>query len=811
MQIILDNYLLSDAEVSINYRKICIRRDENVPDITFMKKLKFRITKKGILKFLKRMGIGILGLIILFFILNWIFPLRDKIEYSALITDDKGEVANAFLTKDQKWRMKTELDEISPLLQKTIVAKEDRHFYSHPGVNPFAVTRAIFSNIFHMRRMSGASTITMQVAKMLEPGKRNIWSKMREMFRALQLELKYSKKEILQMYLNLVPYGGNIEGVKAASLLYFKKNPDHLSLAEITALSIIPNKPGVMVIGRNNDYIITERNRWLERFAKRKVFTKKEIEDALAEPLNATRGTVPHYIPHLSYKLKRTGGINIKTNINLNTQLKVEKLVADYIRIQRLKNIKNASVVIIDNKTHKVISYIGSANFFDTTDGGQVNGADAVRQPGSTLKPLLYAMCFDEGLLTPKTIMTDVGVNYAGYAPENYDEKFRGYVTVQYALEHSLNIPAVKGLRMIGHESMIQKLSNCNFKQIQKDRRKLGLSMVLGGCGTTLEELTGLFSVFANDGVYISPSYTQSDSVRNKKTVISPAANYMINEILSKVNRPDFPLNWTATERMPKIAWKTGTSYGRKDAWSIGYNKNYTVGVWVGNFSGLGVADLSGANIATPILFKIFNTIDYDSDEEWFTQPKDCDIRQVCSETGLIPSDHCTSIVTDNFIPLISSTKVCDNWKEIMTSPDENISYCKSCGPHTGFKKKWFKIIDPEMQAWYDENRISYLKIPPHNPDCEVIFKGAAPFITFPVNGTEYLISKKNPEPLQLISKTANDVSKVYWYINNKFYKSSNAGEKQFFVPAEGPVKISCTDDKGRNRDIKITVKYVNL
>lgn len=773
-------------------------------------------TKKGVTRFFKRLCIGILGLILLFFILNWIFPLRDKIEYSTIITDDKGEVVNAFLTRDQKWRMNTELDEISPLLQKTIVAKEDRHFYSHPGVNPFAVLRAVFSNIFHMRRMSGASTITMQVAKMLEPGKRNIWRKLREMFRALQLELKYSKKEILQMYLNLVPYGGNIEGVKAASLLYFKKNPDHLSLAEITALSIIPNKPGVMVIGRNNDFIIKERNRWLERFAERKVFTQKEIEDALAEPLNASRGSVPHYIPHLSYKLKKQGATStslsiIKTNINLNTQLKTEKLVADYVRIQRLKNIKNAAVVIIDNKTHKVISYIGSANFFDTTDGGQVNGADAVRQPGSTLKPLLYAMCFDEGLLTPKTVMTDVAVNYAGYAPENYDEKFRGYVTIQYALEHSLNIPAVKGLRMIGHESMIQKLSNCNFKQIQKDRRKLGLSLILGGCGTTLEELTGLFSVFANDGVYISPSFRQSDSILNNKTIISPAANYMINEILSKVNRPDFPLNWTATERMPKIAWKTGTSYGRKDAWSIGYNKNYTVGVWVGNFSGLGVADLSGANIATPLLFKIFNTIDYDSDEEWFTQPKDCDIRQVCSETGLIPSDHCTSIVTDNFIPLISSTKICDNWQEIMISPDEKISYCKSCGPQTGYKKKWYKIIDPGMQAWYEENRIAYLRIPPHNPDCEIIFKGAAPSITFPVNGTEYLISKKNPEPLQLISKTANDVSKVYWYINNKFYKSSNAGEKQFFIPAEGPVKISCTDDKGRNRNIKITVKYVNL
>ncbi len=781
-----------------------------------MKKINFRLTKKTGLRFFKRLGIGFLGMIALFFLLNWIFPVPDRIEYSTIITDNKGVVINSYLTKDQKWRMKTELDEISPLLQKTIVAKEDRHFYSHLGVNPFAIIRAVASNIVHMRRMSGASTITMQVAKMLEPGKRNIWSKMLEMFRAFQLELKYSKKEILQMYLNLVPYGGNIEGVKAASLLYFKKNPDHLSLAEITALSIIPNKPGVMIPGRNNDFIVKERNRWLEKFAGRNVFTQKEIEDALAEPLNAKRGTVPHFLPHLSYKLKKQSGTSaslsiIKTNIDLNTQLKTEKIVEDYIRTQRLRNIKNAAVVIIDNKTHKVITYVGSSNFSDTTDGGQVNGANAVRQPGSTLKPLLYALCFDEGLLTPKTVMTDVAVNYGGYAPENYDEKFNGYVTVEYALEHSLNIPAVKGLKMLGHEKMIQKLSNCNFKQIQKDRRKLGLSLILGGCGTTLEELTGLFSSFANDGVYIAPSFTQNETISNKATIASPAANYMINEILSKINRPDFPLNWTATERMPKIAWKTGTSYGKKDAWSIGYNKNFTVGIWAGNFSGVGAADLSGANIATPLLFKIFNTIDYDSDEEWFTQSKDCDIRKVCSETGLAPSEHCTSLATDYFIPLISSTKICNNWQEIMINSDEKISYCKSCAGETGYKKKWYKVIEPEMQAWFEENRIAYQKIPSHNPDCELIFKGAAPSITSPVNETVYLISKKNPEPLQLICKTANDVSKVYWYINNKFYKSSNAGEKQFFIPEEGPVKISCTDDKGRNRDIKIMVKYVNL
>lgn len=773
--------------------------------------MKFRFTRHHIIRLLKRSAIAILGLFILFLLLNWIWPLPDRIDYSSILTDNKGEVINASLTVDQKWRMKTELEEISPLLRKTIIAKEDKYFYSHPGINLVAVGRAFFKNLFRWKRTSGASTITMQVARALEHRKRTLPNKIIEMFRALQLEWKYDKDEILQLYLNLVPYGGNIEGVKAAALLYFNKNPDHLSLAEITALSIIPNRPSSLVIGKNNDRIREERNRWLKKFSEEKVFTEKEIDDALAEPLTASRGTVPHYTPHLFYKLSRQQKGLIQTHIDLNTQLKTEKIVEDYVRVQRLRNIRNAAVIVIDNRTHKVITYVGSSGFNDTLDGGQVNGAAAVRQPGSTLKPLLYALCFDEGLLTPKTVMPDVPVNYEGYAPENYDQKFNGYVTIQYALEHSLNIPAVKSLNLLGKEKMVQELVRCHFRQIGKDRKKLGLSMILGGCGTTLEELTGLFSSFANEGKFIQPSYSHEDSLQPAISLISPAANYMINDILSKVNRPDFPLNWTATERMPKIAWKTGTSYGRRDGWSIGYNKNYTVGVWTGNFSGAGVTDLSGANIATPLLFRIFNTIDYNNDKEWFSQPADCDIRQVCSETGLPPSEHCTNLTTDYFIPLISTTKLCHNWQEMMVSPDEKIVYCKSCAPATGYKKKWYKIVEPEMQSWFEENRIVYQHIPPHNPDCELIFKGNAPFIHFPVNGVEYLINKKKPEPLQLVCKTANDVSKVYWYINDKFYKASLAGEKQFFIPEEGPVKISCTDDKGRNRNITIYVKYVNL
>jgi penicillin-binding protein 1C len=277
------------------------------------------------------------------------------------------------------------------------------------------------------------------------------------------------------------------------------------------------------------------------------------------------------------------------------------------------------------------------------------------------------------------------------------------------------------------------------------------------------------------------------------------------------VNRPDFPLNWESTMHLPKIAWKTGTSYGRRDAWSIGYNQRYTVGIWVGNFSGLGIPELSGANVATPLLFTVFNTIDYDDDQPWFSQPKDCDVRMVCSETGLPPTDHCTNLVTDYFIPLVSPARKCDNMEEFFVSADEKMTYCRNCLPENGYKKKLYKLISPEMKTYFEEHRIAYLPIPPHNPRCEKVFKDGAPVVTSPANGSEYLVNKKDPEPLQLVCRVANDVGKVYWYINNKFYKAGEAGTKQFFLPEEGPVKISCTDDKGRNRDIWIRVRYVNL
>ncbi len=762
-------------------------------------------------KLFKKACIYFIAIFVLFLLLNILFPLPYKKQYSTIVFDNKKQLLHAFITPDEKWRMKTNLEEISPLLKKVIIEKEDKYFKWHIGVNPIAVCRAAIYNLFTGRRMSGASTISMQVARMLQPKKRNVANKLIEMFRALQLEWKFSKDEILQMYLNLVPYGGNIEGVKSASWIYLNKNPDNLSLAEIVSLSIIPNRPTSLVPGKNNPLIIAERNKWLKRFAEEKLFTEKQIADALSEPFDAYRRQLPQLAPHIALKLKQQEGDIIYSFIDANSQFKSEKIIEDYVRTLKPLNINNAAAIVIDNETKQIVSYVGSASFFDSTDGGQVNGAAAIRQPGSTLKPLLYGLCMDAGLITPKMTIADVAVNYNGYVPENYDQKFNGYVTAEYALEHSLNIPAVKMLSLIGKEKMISSLSLCNFKQIQKDQHKLGLSLILGGCGASLEELTGLFSAIATEGMYSMPKYSVENSTSQKYRILSSAASFMLHEQLSKVNRPDFPFNWQATDNLPKIAWKTGTSYGRRDAWSIGYNKKYTIGVWVGNFSGQGVPELSGASIATPLLFKLFNTLNYNSSQNWFTQPITCETRIVCTETGLPPTEHCTNIVTDYFIPLVSATGTCTNNQEIMMSADEQMSYCVHCKPENNYKKKWIKKIEPTMQAYFDENKINYDKIPPHNPNCEKLFYDKGPFIKSPTAGTEYLISKENPEPLQLQCQPEADVSKIYWYINDKFYKQAQAKEKIFFMPQEGLTKISCTDDKGRNRNITITVKFVNL
>jgi len=742
-----------------------------------------------------------------FLVADRFFPVNTAIEYSKVISDRNGLVLHAFLTSTDKWRMKTELNEISPTLREAIIQKEDKYFYCHPGVNHFAIVRALARNIFYGKRTSGASTITMQVARALEPRQRSYLNKWIEMFRALQLEWCFSKSEILQLYLNLVPYGGNIEGVKAAALLYLDKNPDHLSLAEITALSVIPNRPSSLVPGKNNQAIIRERNKWLQRFAAEKVFPGRLLADALNEPFDAYRRPAPSLIPHLARRISHSATGNIITTIDLQIQTQIEKIVYDYSRSAALQEVYNAAVLVVDNFTGKVISYCGSSDFEDSLHSGQVDGVVAIREPGSTLKPFVYALAIDKGMLSPKRIINDVPVHYDGYEPENFDKQFNGPVTMEYALGHSLNIPAVKTLHAIGRDELTDLLDRCNFKQVTKDHGKLGLSVVLGGCGANLEQLTGIYSALARNGSWIQPSFLEGERISSKQ-ILTNASAYMITDILSKVNRPDFPLNWQSTARMPQIAWKTGTSYGRKDAWSIGYNKRFTVGVWVGNFSGAGKPGIVGALLATPLLFRIFNAIDYNPNESWYAKPADCEERLVCPESGLVPSEHCSRVVADYCIPNVSDMQTCDHEQQLAVSVDDKWSYCKTCEPTIGYRLKWFRMMEGTVQQWYADHRIHFEAVPPHNPACEKVFKEGGPIILSPRPGTEFLLSRSSPEPILLSCRTEENNSRVYWYINDQFYKMGN---RVFFTPAAGPVKISCTDEKGRLRSVSIAVQMIDL
>lgn len=720
---------------------------------------------------------------------------------------------HAFLTHDDKWRMYTTLEEITPTLKEAILFKEDKYFYYHPGINPVSIFRAFTNNIFSGRRTSGASTITMQVARMLSPKERTYGNKIVEMFQAFQLEWKYSKDEILQLYLNLVPFGGNIEGVKSAAVLYFNKMPDHLSLAETTTLAIIPNRPNSLRIGRYNPYIQQERNKWLNRFKASEVFEIGAIEDALAEPLSASRTSLPKIAPHLSVRLKNQypRQNNIHSCIDLNLQTKAETVLQNYVKKIYHRQIKNAVALVIENTTLQVKAYVGSADYYNPEDAGQVDGIRAIRSPGSTLKPFLYGLAIDKGLITPKSKITDVAVNFRGYQPQNYSEKFSGAVTIEQALANSLNIPAVKVLDQIQPYYFVQELSKAGFRQVEKDKDHLGLSTVLGGCGVTLEELTKLYAAFANGGQQGNLNFFDADTAEFNGQVLTQEANYMISEILTNVVRPDLPSHWQDSPTLPKVAWKTGTSYGRRDAWSIGFNKKYTIGVWVGNFSGHGVQELTGAEIAAPLLFKLFNAIDQESAKDWFKMPKGVSFRHVCSESGLPPAEFCDQQIIDYFIPGISDYRTCQHLKNIYTSADSLQSFCQTCLPENGYMKALYPNYPAELLDYFETEKINYIKIPSHNPTCERVFAENAPKITSPVNRLEYFVDESDSLQVMLSCQAANNVDRVYWYINDRFYESAGANENVYFTPTEGEVKISCADDKGRNTNVKIKVKKIKF
>ncbi|MBN8706330.1 MAG: penicillin-binding protein 1C, partial [Bacteroidetes bacterium] len=700
--------------------------------------------------------------------------------------------------------------EISEQLKKSLIYKEDKYFYLHPGFNPVSIARAGFNNLVSGKITAGASTITMQVVRLLEPRKRSYLSKFIELFRAFQLEFHYSKDEILQLYLNLVPYGGNIEGVKSAALLYMERNPEALSLSQVVTLTLIPNRPGYFTPGKENDRIKAERDKWLLRMKSDHLFPDTEIESAFAEPLNLSRKSPPRLAPHFSQRMHSLfpDSANLKTGLHLETQQKTEALLKNHVRRLSMSGIDQAAVMIIENRTGKVVAYAGSADFNNSEVSGQVDGIRAVRSPGSTLKPFAYALASDRGLVTPKSILLDVPTDFNGYTPENFDEEFNGPVTMEDALAQSLNLPAVTLTEALSPRIFIELLVSSGFRQIKADSYKLGLSVVLGGCGVRLEELVAAYSIFTRQGRYLPLKWIKSDTTSQTIPIISPESAYMTGKILTLLTRPDFPQNYQSGIHLPKIAWKTGTSYGRRDGWSIGFNHRFTIGVWVGNFSGQGVPELTGADMATPLLFDVFNSVDYNSTNEWFPRPKELEFRLVCEESGLPPGPDCTNQIMDDFLPSVSSNRICSHLKKVKTNETGTVSYCTRCDPGNGTKWMVFPDLQPELISWNEKNGIRFEKIPPHNPACTRIFTEKGPLIASPSNQTDYFVEKGEKQKIQLLAHAESDVAQLFWYVNDRLTATTKPGTAAWIDALPGSYNIQCSDDKGRSSSIRFRISY---
>lgn len=767
---------------------------------------------KGLIKRTIRWSAGsVILAVLVFLLLDHLLPFSPPSDDSQIITAHDGTILHAFLNRQDKWRIRAELGDISPELKRTILQKEDKYFYFHFGINPVAIIRAMIQNAVSGERISGASTVTMQLARLTDPKPRTYPSKLKEMFRAVQLEWHFSKNEILQMYLNRLPYGGNIEGVKTASLIYYDQLPQALSLAQIVTLSIIPNNPAAYLYASGDEELLVARNHWLELFDRKGLFDERLIRDAKEEPLGLERNMLPRRIPHLACRLhnEHPEQAVIKTYIDTELQSRIETITWNHVKTIRGKGVRNASVIVIDNRTGGVVSYLGSSDFNDDGSYGQVDGVRSVRSPGSTLKPYLYALAMDKGLITPAAVLSDVPGNFGGYEPENYDGGYRGLISARNALALSLNVPAVKLMDDLGKDLFIQMLVRANFKTISTKKKELGLSLILGGCGVTLEELSSLFMAFARQGVYFPAQYYEGQPSRPYDSLISAPAAYLVTEMMTSLKRPDFPVKAEQIIDLPRLAWKTGTSYGRRDAWSIGYDPYFTVGVWVGNFDGTGVPELNGSDYAAPLLFRIFRILNKGNERTWFPVPQDISTRRVCARSGLPPSGFCTDIIEDEYLPKISPSSACQHLRPVFVSADSSVSFCRSCLPESGYKKKLYPNYPPEVIAYMNDQKIPYETIPPHNPSCERIFYENAPHITSLTDNAEYILFRNEHQKLKLACQAENDVGRVFWYVNNKFLAATGIHEALFFEPPQGEVKISCLDDKGRNTDIWIQVKFI--
>lgn len=740
---------------------------------------------------------------------------------STIVKDRNGRIMRVFLSPDGSWRMPS--NNISPNLKMAVINYEDKWFYYHFGINPVSLVRALITNLKARRIVRGGSTITMQLARMMEPKPRTIKSKIIEMIRAIQLELEFSKDEILSFYFNLAPYGGNIVGAQAASYFYFNKDQNELSLGEACLLAIIPKSPNYFRPDnqKTTNVLLRERNRLLTKLLRSGKITQEQYDEAISEPIPSKRYPLPFIAPQFSQKLKdmNHGSYELLSTIDINVQNMAQNILERHVSQLKAKGITNGSVVVMDTRTREVLAMVGSANFFDKKSSGQVNGAISPRSPGSALKPFVYALALDHGLVSPESMLIDVPVDYHGYRPENYDGKYRGMVSMRDSIKHSLNVPAVRLTARLGENKFYNFLKEAGITTLNNPPEHYGLSLILGGCEVTLLELTNLYCGLANMGEFghykllLDPHGNIKRSSHDKfgyRRLLSEEACYIITEILTEVERPDLPTCWESAINRPKIAWKTGTSYGRKDAWSIGYSPQYTIGVWVGNFNGIGSPELVGSETAGPILFDVFNALQSNSTTQWYTMPKGVKERDVCSISGMLPTRYCRYKKRELYIPAVSPNHLCSMHKVFPIDKETGFRLCTHCKDTREYETKIFVVLPPEVATWLESCNMPVDKVPPHLPECPHITPGTGPMIRSPSADSEYIIRNNvdiEYQKILLEASVPNSCQNIYWFMDSKLIYAGPPTEKVFIKPTPGNHKLICMDEEGRSAEVLLRVR----
>lgn len=758
-----------------------------------------------ILNFFKRLSVTkkVILCILAFLVTGYIFCLPRHlfhVPYSTVVTDRNEELLGARIASDGQWRFPPR-NTTPEKIKECLITFEDKHFYHHWGVNPFAIGRAFYQNVKNKRIVSGGSTLTMQTIRLARNESRTFREKLIEMIWATRLEFRASKEEILSMYISHAPFGGNVVGLDAAAWRYFGHSADDLSWAESAMLAVLPNAPAMIHLSKGRKTLLDKRNRLLKQLLEKKTIDSSTYELAISEPLPDEPHPLPQIAPYLVSRFyQERNGEYSRSTINKGIQTQIEDLAERWSNEFRRSDIRNLAILVIDIPSNQVVAYCGNVHFDQKQGGNQVDVIQAPRSTGSILKPFLYYAMLQEGSLLPDMLLPDVPVNINGFTPQNFSMQFEGAVPASEALARSLNIPAVTMLQRYGVPKFHSFLQQIGLKTINRSSSHYGLSLILGGAEATLWDVTNAYAMMGRSLLQLPQRSCSlllpTSRITESTDPFQPGAVWQTFDALKEVNRPE-EIDWKSIPSMQTIAWKTGTSYGFRDAWAVGVTPRYAVGVWVGNATGEGKPGLVGAQTAGPVLFDIFNLLPSSS---WFTRPAGIFVEaEVCRKSGHLKGRFCDETDTLLVLPAGLRTEACPYHHLVTLSADESQRIYENCAnTEPTLQKSWF-TLPPVWEWYYKQHHPEYKPLPPFKAGCGEDTFQPMQFIYPPMNARiklpKQLDGSKGFLTVELAHNNPN--ATVFWHLDETYQAQTQDFHKISLQPAAGKHSLTAVDGEG--------------